>query len=185
MKKNTAHNKLMKLEEIFRGHSFDDFKWIDPTTIAVARWVRMKCMFGCSEYGRNAACPPNVPGVDECAQFFLEYNRAVLFHIAKQLDSPKELKRWIKGVHKELLKVEREVFLSGFEKAFMLFIDNCCFCALCVPGREECKNPAMARPTVEAMAVDVYRTARSAGFPIAVRTDPSQEMNRYALLMVE
>jgi predicted metal-binding protein len=185
MKKDPERNRLMQLEEIFRRHSFHDFRWIDPKTITVAGWVRMKCMFGCPEYGHNASCPPNVPGVDECAQFFHEYDSAVLFNIAKQLDSPKELKRWVKGVHKELLKVEREVFLCGFEKAFMFFIDNCCFCTECVPRREECKNPAMARPTIEAMAVDVYQTAHSAGFPIAVRTDPFQEMNRYALLMVE
>jgi predicted metal-binding protein len=174
-----------KLDEIFRSHSFLDFKWIDPKAITVARWVRMKCMFGCPEFGKNASCPPNVPGVDECAQFFCEYDRAVLFHIVKQLDSPQELRGWVREVHKELLKVEREVFLSGFEKAFMLLIDNCCFCTECVPRREECKNPAMARPTVEAMAVDVYQTARSAGYPIAVRTKPDQEMNRYALLMID
>jgi predicted metal-binding protein len=185
MKKDPAHTTFMKLEEIFRGHSLHDFKWIDPTTIPVARWVRMKCMFGCPEYGHNASCPPNVPEVDECAQFFKEYDLAVLFHIVKQLATPEELKPWIKGVHKELLKVEREVFLSGFQKAFMLFIDNCCFCTTCVPRREDCKNPAIARPTVEAMAVDVYQTAHLAGYPIAVRTDPGQEMDRYALLMVE
>jgi len=178
-------DEMLKLEEIFRAHAFSDFRWIDPKKITVSRWVRMKCLYGCNEYGRNASCPPNVPGVEECALFFREYDRAVLFHIAKQLDSTRELRDWVRKIHRELVSVEKEVFLSGREKAFMLFIDNCCFCTECVPRREDCKNPKMARPTVEAMAVDVYRTARSAGYPLEVRTDPGQEMNRYALLLVE
>jgi predicted metal-binding protein len=176
---------LGKLEEIFRRHTVCDFKWIDPGHIVVSQWVRMKCMFGCNEYGKNASCPPNVPSVSECREFFREYKRAALFHLEKQVGSQKELKTWIKSVHAYLLKIEREVFLSGYEKAFMLLIDNCCFCAECALEREECKNPKQSRPTVEALAVDVYQTARAAGYPLAVKSDPLQTMDRYALLLVE
>jgi hypothetical protein len=42
----------------------------------------------------------------------------------------------------------------------------------------------MARPSPEGMAVDVYSTVKQLGFPIEVRTDYSQEMNRYAFLMI-
>jgi hypothetical protein len=34
------------------------------------------------------------------------------------------------------------------------------------------------------MAVDVYSTVRQFGFPIQVRTDYDQQMDRYAFLMV-
>ena len=54
------------LEEKFLEKGFDDFKWIDPKKIVVSQWVRMKCIFGCWEYGRNASCPPNTPSVSEC-----------------------------------------------------------------------------------------------------------------------
>jgi predicted metal-binding protein len=43
----------------------------------------------------------------------------------------------------------------------------------------------MARPCPEALAVDVFSTVRRAGFPIEVLTEYNQEMNRYALLLVE
>jgi hypothetical protein len=42
----------------------------------------------------------------------------------------------------------------------------------------------MARPAPEAMAVDVYATVRCFDFPINVRTDYDQQMDRYAFLMV-
>ena len=33
--------------------------------------------------------------------------------------------------------------------------------------------------------MDVYQTVRRAGYPIEVRSDFSQEMDRYAVLLVE
>jgi predicted metal-binding protein len=69
-----------QLDALFKMYGYTDFKWIESKDIVVAQWVRMKCMFGCSEYGRNAACPPNVPSTAECQQFFSEYSTAVLFH---------------------------------------------------------------------------------------------------------
>ena len=176
---------MENLEETFRKHSFHDFKWIDPAQITVSQWVRMKCMFGCNEYGKNASCPPNVPSVSDCEGFFREYRHAVIFHLEKQVGSQEELKHWVRSVHTNLLKLEKEVFLFGYEKAFILLIDSCCLCSECSPKRELCKNPKQSRPTVEALGVDVYKTARSAGYHIQVKSDPSQTMDRFALLMVE
>ena len=76
------------------------------------------------------------------------------------------------------------VFLAGFERAFLLFMDSCCFCKDCSGNRETCEQPRMARPAPEAMAVDVYTTVRKFGFEINVRTDYDQKMDRFAFLMV-
>ena len=43
----------------------------------------------------------------------------------------------------------------------------------------------LARPSPEALAVDVFGTVRSLGFPIEVLSDYDQTMNRYAFLLVE
>ena len=64
------------------------------------------------------------------------------------------------------------------------YTDSCCFCKECSGDRQICKEPRMARPAPEAMAVDVYSTVRQYGFPINVRTDYDQKMDRYAFLMV-
>jgi predicted metal-binding protein len=52
-------------------------------------------------------------------------------------------------------------------------------------ARSECKEPRSARPTPEAMAVDVFSTVRKIGYPIEVLSDYRQAMNRYAFLMIE
>ena len=175
----------IRFEAIFTKHGLTDYKWIDPRSIVVAQWVRMKCVFGCSEYGRNACCPPNTPSVPECRRFFDEYKTAAIFHFRKTVDRPEDRGAWTRQVNMVLLEAEREVFLSGYQKAFLLFMDSCRICSECVGERTECKNRASSRPGPESMAVDVFATARQFGYPIEVLSDYSQEMNRYAFLLIE
>jgi predicted metal-binding protein len=173
------------IEAVLKERNYEHYKWIKPQDIVVAEWVRMKCMFGCGEYGRNACCPPNTPSVPDCRRFFDEYKSAVMLHFTKSVAKPEDRKPWSKQVNLELSKLERDVFLAGYQKAFVLFMDSCQLCRECVANRAACKNAVAARPGPEAMAVDVFATARSAGFPIEVLSEYSQVMNRYAILLVE
>ena len=174
-----------ELERLFKKHGFADFKWMAPERIVVAEWVRMKCIFGCASYGKNACCPPNTPAVDECRRFFGEYREGVVFHFEKSVDRPEDRHAWTKKVNQALLDVERMVFLLGYQKAFLLFMDSCDMCASCAGAREECKQPKKARPTPEGLAVDVFSTVRQYGYPIEVLADYVQPMNRYAFLLIE
>ncbi len=174
-----------ELEGIFAKHGYTDFRWIDPKDIVVAEWVRIKCTFGCGEFGRNASCPPNVPPVAECRNFFDDYTRGAVFHFEKAVDAPEDRHEWTKGVNSALLILERAVFVAGYEKAFLLFMDSCGLCKKCAGTREECYNPRSARPTPEAMAVDVFSTVRKIGYPLQVLADYRQAMNRYAFLLID
>jgi predicted metal-binding protein len=182
---NMREGSRTKLAGIFRMYGYEDYRWIDPKRIVVAEWVRMKCMFGCKNYGKCGTCPPNTPSVPECEAFFRGYKTGVVFHFAKKVKRPEDRFAWTRNVNSKLLKLEREAFLSGFYKAFLLFMDSCKLCESC-PGRKElCKNPKLSRPTPESMAMDVFTTVRKIGYPIEVLSDYSQEMNRYAFLFVE
>ena len=172
------------IDTILQANDYHDYKWVDPQKIIVAQWVRMKCMFGCGEYGRGGACPPNTPSVTECERFFREYRDAIILHFAGKMERPEDRHAWSAKINARLVKLERAVFLAGFERAFLLFMDSCCFCKDCTGRRETCEQPRMARPSPESMAVDVYTTVRAFGFDINVRTDYDQQMDRYAFLMV-
>lgn len=141
-------------------------------------------MFGCKGYGRNACCPPNTPSVDECREFFREYGEGVVFHFQKKFDDPEERHEWTKGINERLLGLERDVFLAGNPKTFLLFMDTCGLCKDCAEERIECKNKMSARPPPEAMAVDVFSTARQVGYPIEILSSYSETMNRYSILLV-
>jgi predicted metal-binding protein len=173
------------LETLYAKHGFTDFRWIDPQEIIVSHWVRMKCMYGCRHYGRNASCPPNVPTVDECRAFFQEYENAVVFHEHKSVPKPGDRYRWTREMNLRLLELEREVFLTGFPKAFLLFLDSCQICDECAGKRADCNQPKSSRPTPEGMSIDVFSTVRKTGYQIDVLSDYAQEMNRYAFLFIE
>jgi len=174
-----------ELEGLFQELGFSVFKWLDPESIVVSQWVRMKCRFGCPEYGKTAACPPQVPPLSECERFFREYSLAAVFHFAETLENPEDRHDWTKGISKELLELERRVFISGYRKVFLLYLDNCHFCSTCSGSEKPCFLPKQARPTPEAFGVDVYATVRQIGYPIEVLSDYDQIMNRYAFLLIE
>lgn len=174
-----------EIEKKILKHGFKDFKWIDPKKFVVSQWVRMKCLFGCDEYGNTATCPPNLPSVVECEKFFREYKEAVVFHFEKKVAKPEDRFVWTRKVNLKLLKLEQEIFLAGFEKAFLLFLDSCNICSDCPGIKEKCKEPKLARPTPEAMCVDVYSTVRQLDYPVQVLARYSQKMNRYSFLMIK
>ncbi len=174
-----------ELEALLRGRGYLDFRWIDPKKIVVAQWVRVKCMFGCSSFGRDGTCPPNTPSVAECRLFFDEYDLAAVIRFTKRVDRPEDRGPWSRKVNADLLNLERAVFLAGYHKAFLLAMDSCRLCAECSGSRQDCKNLEAARPSPESFAVDVFGTVRQIGYPIEVLTDYTDEMNRYAFLLVE
>jgi len=174
-----------KLESIFNKYGYPDFTWIDPKEIVTAQWVRTKCIFGCDNYGQRACCPPNTPSVSECRQFFNEYRSAVILHFTKSFENPEDRHGWGRIINQRLLSVEKEAFLSGYEKTFLLLMANCSLCKKCANVKGDCKNPESARPTPEAMAIDVYSTVRKYDFPIQVVSDYSKTLNKYAFLLIE
>jgi predicted metal-binding protein len=173
------------LEKLFNDHGFSDFKWIEAKNIVVAQWVRFRCMFGCPAYGKRGTCPPNVPSIDECRQMISEYSHGVVFHFEKKLEKPEDRKGWSRPLVSRLIELEREVFLSGYYKTFLISCDSCGHCETCEPDRTKCKDPKSARPGADAMGIDVYATARSIGYPIQVLKSYDEAMNRYAFLLIE
>ena len=176
---------LERIGKIARNHGFGDFKWIDPKQMITGHWVRAKCIYGCPRYGLKACCPPEVPSVEECRSLFKEFHKGLFFHLPKKFEDPQMRFTWAREVNRKVLAFEREVFLAGFHKAFIFTPAPCGICGECKPHKRECRNPSLARPTLEAYGVDVFTTARKFGYPIEVLNQYDQETNRYGLLLVE
>ena len=176
---------IKQIEKLARAHSLGDFKWMDPRTIIPRHWVREKCIYGCPRYGQKACCPPEVPSVAECKAFFAEYRYGLFYHLTKKFGDPKERFRWAREANKRVFALEREVFLSGFYKAFAFTAAPCNLCEHCKNTKRECWNPLVSRPTLEAFGVDVYATAHKMGYPLQVVKGYEEETNRFGLLLLE
>jgi predicted metal-binding protein len=175
-----------KIEQMAKEQGFTDFKWMKPRDVVTGNWVRMKCQFGCDGYAKGGCCPPEVPSVAECRDFFDEYNVGLLFHCVVKFADPELRRGWSRATEKKAVALERQVFLADYPKAFVFPPGGPCrICVSCSASRRECKNAYAARPSLEAFAVDVYATARRMHYPIHVLKGHGEEMNRFGLLLVE
>lgn len=173
-----------KIESFLKNQDFTDYKWINPKEIVVSHWVRVKCTFGCADYGLGT-CPPNTPSVTDCDSFFKEYENGLIIKLNKFADKNAYPSDWSREMTDKLLDVEREIFLSGFQKVFLLNQTCCSLCKDCSGNRIDCKDKTKSRPSPESFAVDVYTTARIAGFEINVVAENPSEINRIAILLIE
>jgi len=171
-------------EKYLNENGLSDFKWIDPKDIVVAQWVRVKCEFGCSDYGLGA-CPPNTPSVEECSIFFKEYNKGLIIRLTKSADRDNYPSIWSLNMTGKLLDLEKKVFLQGHQKAFLLNQTCCATCSDCPGNRLECKDKNNSRPSPESFAVDVYQTVRNYGMEINVVDKNPSEINRIAILLID
>lgn len=173
------------LPSLLAQHGFDDFLPLDPHEVVLGEWVRMKCRFGCQHYGKSTVCPPHTPPLPQCRSFFDEYRTAFVIRCRGTVAAPEDRHDWTRTINQRLLDLERSVFLAGFVKAFVLFVDPCNLCMQGCPPELRCRRPHQARPAPEAMGVDVFSSVRRCGYEIQVLTDYSQEMSRFGLLLVE
>ena len=177
-------NKKDQLGRLLKENGFSDYKWINPQKIIVSQWVRVKCEFGCGDYGLGT-CPPNTPSVQECKVFFSEYRNGLIIRLNKWADKDDYPSDWSRDMTNKLLEIERQAFLSGYQKAFLLNQTCCSLCSDCPGNRFDCKDKEHARPSPEAFAVDVYQTVRNFGLDINVVSKNPSEMNRIAILLTD
>ena len=88
------------------------------------------------------------------------------------------------GGREVLAEIERETFLAGWYRAFVMAEGPCMLCDPC-PLEHPCRHAYQARPSMEACGINVYETARRAGFPLEVVTCEADKPNYYSLLLVE
>jgi predicted metal-binding protein len=151
--------------------------------VVVADWVRLKCLYGCEDGGKFRTCPPNAPAVDQIRRVVDEFERAILLEVGPLVGAEKsddESRR----LNETGLAMERELFLAGFHKTWLMGAGPCDFCGACTRG-EDCPTPERARPSMEGCGLDVYSTARNAGRQIDVVRTLEDTYRFFALLLVD
>jgi len=167
---------------------------IDAKAVVVDERTRLKCQVPvCDDYGVNLMCPPNVMSVVEFAGIISKYRSVLLLqlncHIPRDMKSmieretgplsnlyqnktfitsyQKSFTRARKRLHEIVHKIESAAFEKGFIFAAGFIAGSCRLCTECVtPDSDEpCRYPFQARPSMEAMGIDVTQTAANAGLP--------------------
>ena len=172
--------QLAKLCDEARQMGAVDAVVVSPPQVPTATWVRVRCQYGCTEYGQCLTCPPHSPAPETTRKMLDEYRSAILLR-GDQTTALRKIGR----------ALERKAFLAGYYKAYAFLCGPCHVCKTCVAARPKrgvivpCKHPDRARPAMEAAGIDVFATVRAAGLPIEVLDSTKCPQNYYALVLVE
>lgn len=147
--------------------TIDDIAF-DPRTL-------LKCMFGCDDWGKGHTCPSRPGSLKpwEYEQLFRKYSWGIIIH------SPD------KKVSQEVsFEIERQAFMDGYYMAFSL--SDCALCGKCAGhANHDCLNPKKARPAFHSVGIDVFKTVRKFGLPIATLKDKNEPQNWYSAVFIE
>ena len=73
MNKRKIEQELKKMATESGASKFVSIK---PADIVTANWVRLKCQFGCKNYGTKLTCPPYSPSPEDTRKVLDEYRQA-------------------------------------------------------------------------------------------------------------
>jgi predicted metal-binding protein len=164
---------LFSLKSHALAHGFFAAVELDPASIRSEAWVRAKCSFGCSQYGKRWSCPPHTLDQAGFEELLRCYSRALL--VAGQPP--------LMDFQEHLLELEKEAFLGGFKKALVFSGGPCCWCDSC--DELQCRFPDKRRPSLESCGCDVFALAERCGIPVAPLRDSSDFVQYIGLLLVD
>jgi len=169
---------------------------LDAKSVVVDERARLKCSVPiCDDYGLNLMCPPNVMSIQAFREILTKYNHAILIQIeapippemveeirkaedvaalyksTKFIDSYRKTFNPVRlKLHRIVHKVEAQAFALGYRFATGFIAGSCRLCKECVAvsSHEPCRQPFRARPSMEAVGIDVFKTAENAGLPFEI-----------------
>jgi predicted metal-binding protein len=165
-------------------------KTVQANEIVIDPRVRLKCSIPlCDSYGRNRMCPPNIISVEEFAKALSCYRFGLLVQFEMEWGEDEIRKRYkgksLEDLHQDaayvdkmtevmrqmseaLSKLEKEALYMGYRFAVALSGGCCRLCDECVgpDPKDKCRHPFQARPSIEAVGIDVIATAENAGLKV-------------------
>ena len=148
--------------------------------IPIHERVVMKCRIPrCFGYGSSAHCPPHAPEPAEIRELLKEYEWAVFFIkdvspdvIVRGAGNIEHLVAAYREVFKIVTEIESMAFYDGHYMAMGFGAGSCrhVFCGMEQSCRalegETCRFFLKARPSMEAVGIDVFKMADDAGWDI-------------------
>jgi predicted metal-binding protein len=164
--------------------------------------VRLKCSVPmCRYYGKNPYCPPQGPDLDFMRRALGRYHWAVLYALDvlpvsefAERDVQREAgAKWARKTMEIAGKLETLAFGNGYYLA-VAFAQGNCMAALCTAGDEcrvlqgkRCVQALKARPSMEAVGIDVFALVSKAGwdvYPIYRSVEPGMVLRALSVGIV-
>lgn len=166
---------------------------IPASSVVIEERVRMKCLVprcGALRDGGTPYCPPNSPGLEFTRKVISQYRWAVVFKrdvrlVADYTFTTEEARRAARSqtqkgprkpgfhddTHRIVNRLESYIQSQGYDLALGLSGGSCkvnlCHGAPCTAIQSgNCRFPLEARPSLEAMGIDVFDLANKVGWDV-------------------
>jgi len=175
MKRKSARQiekNLQRLKRCAKENGAILARSISIDTVVVDERVYYKCLYGCPSYDSSKMCPPNTPLPRDFERALRKYEWGVLVKTR-----PHE-------INEIVVEVERKAFLLGHYLALGLRGGPCMLCDECTDPDEPCRHPDKARPSMEALGIDVFATLRNARISAELKKSSEDEWFYHGLILV-
>ena len=153
--------------------------------VVVDERVALKCRVPlCGHYGVNLMCPPHTATPAETRAALARYSDTLVVQqdipltqqaVDEALAGPgdasgdERLRESQNGFTRLMTELEADAYKMGYRFAAAFAGGDCVLCDVCagVTG-EPCRHPYEARPSMEAVGIDVVATAAAAGLAVEV-----------------
>jgi len=141
-------------------------KLIEASGIVIDDRVRLKCQVPvCKDFNNHLLCPPHTVPVEKFRSLCAQYPAALIIQVKSQGFAETDLVAAEKKLHSIINKTEGRALTEGNYLASGFIASSCKLCPECVGYRSNlpCRRPFEARPSIESMGVDIYKTCLNAG----------------------
>lgn len=182
-----SRDKMEEIELLAKELGFIDIQFMKTKEIVTARWVGLKCRYGCAKYNTSWCCPPAAPDLDTTKELLSEYQIALILisenkneHFYRNSAEKRrtQMKQW-----KSTIALERKLFLLGYYKAFGIPADTCALCKECAYPKQ-CRFPNEKRPSLEACSIDVFETLKRLGKKPGLVQHIEDSYHSYSLILL-
>jgi predicted metal-binding protein len=181
-------DRMERLVKIALENGATRAKLIKADQVVVDQRVPLKCLVPrCNAYGRSLTCPPNSLPIEKFIEILSHYHHALIVQVESDQNSLDRSEGSLGSTYSDLLKghlalfrpfrlkllevierVEAGAFKQGYAFAAGFAAGSCPLCGDECPGIMDgrCRHPFRARPAMEAVGIDIVKTAREAGFSV-------------------
>lgn len=156
--------------------------FINPKELIFEENTKMNCFY-CGKYNNNWRCPPHLPDIDY-PKMVQEYDFGLFVYLTYQINNAEEYSSIRNessvALHKLLLSLEKWMWNHNCSNAISFTAGSCKLCKNGC-GKDKCKNPYMSRSPLEAIGVNVIKSARKYGIDVRFPTD--KKLMRIGLLL--
>lgn len=170
------------LAEFARHLGAETAVYIDPKDIVFDPRTSLLCL-NCGRYGKKKTCPPFIPNLEYQA-IVRAYSQALLVAVRMTVAPDRNFAQIreasTNALHRMLLLLEKAAFNQNAYYAASLIGGSCKLC----PDEcgEQCRKPNEARMPMEAVGIDVIKTAEHAG--LFLRFPAEESISRVGLLLI-